>query len=129
MRRFSTMTRAIMAFAFLLGSSCTAITHVDEFEAVQVEIEKCMEQDFNKTVSQECAYCRCTKCDIEIQGCGLRCWEIVFCAIANRCDRGNTSSCVLEKCGPLLDRALAGVDQASALAVCIGGCNDVCLDE
>ena len=129
MRRFSTITRASIAVAFLLYASCTAITHVDEFEAVHSDIEKCMEQDFNTSQSNECAYCRCTKCEIEIRDCGLRCWEIVLCAIANRCDRGNTSICVAEKCGPLLDRAQAGIDQASALSVCISSCSDVCFTQ
>lgn len=127
MRRFLTMKCGIMILALLLCSSCTAITHVDDFEAMDPEIEQCMEQEFNLNLSDECTYCRCTNCDVEIRECGLRCWEIVTCALVNRCDQGNISDCVSKNCGGVLDRAQGGIDQASALAVCISRCNDVCL--
>jgi hypothetical protein len=127
MRCFSTVMRAGMTVIFLLYSSCTAITHVDEFEAIQPEIEQCMEHKFNINQSKECAFCRCTNCEVEIRECGLRCLEIVTCAIVYRCDRGNTASCVVENCGGLLDRQQAAIEQANALAVCVGSCSDVCL--
>jgi hypothetical protein len=153
MKNLQAKTFAPLAVLILLCSSCTAITHVDEFETAPLEKEQCeqealnvsgdlicyedipseirtcMDKEFNLNLSKECSFCRCTKCDVEIRDCGLRCWEIVACAILNRCDRGDTASCVAENCANVLERAQAGIDQANALAVCIGGCYDLCLNQ
>ena len=129
MTNISAKTLAPAMALLLLCPSCTAITHVDEFEEIPTEIQMCMDEEFNVNLSDECTYCRCTNCDVEIEACGLRCWEIVACAILNRCDRGNISSCVGEKCAPVLDRAQGGIEQATDLAGCISSCSDVCLEQ
>ncbi|MBN1653737.1 MAG: hypothetical protein JXA30_08175 [Deltaproteobacteria bacterium] len=127
MRGFRIFIFSIAIVGFSVYASCSVMTHVDEYEVMPPDIESCMKQDFNLNLSEQCAYCRCTTCTSEIIGCGLRCWEIVACAILNRCDQADAPSCVAEKCAPLLNRQQSGVEQASALAVCISSCNDVCL--
>jgi len=151
MTRFSTKTSKSMIGLLLLCSSCTVITHVDEFEATEggqceeeplhysgalicyedipSEIKTCMDQELNRSLSEECAYCRCKNCAVQFENCGLKCWEIVACALRNRCDRDDMSSCVVKNCRVVLDLAQVGIEQASALAVCAGGCNDFCLEQ